>query len=551
MKADPRHIWMGRYPMDMTRKQFANFRCSDLGKPGLARVMPKYVGLPDVLIYKRCIHTLYCSMRRMMIQMPQPDVDRARDFRLFYEREVEMLVNDYGHNIKYDFGVWYNHLTRFQQARVDKVNPDLDLFETLITIMTKVELQVIEKNDDWPKPRAISMPTEGHKYGTGPLAFALEYFCKKYLEGFASGLSFQDKEQFLNLAESRGYTMRIADDCKGWDLGVKLENDAFMFFIIKLIDNMCVSGVDSSCVKKQLTERWHRVKAELRDGDGFIKLGYMWILDQMFSGTTVTLLRNTFNNIMLKRYIAKRLLNLHSFMLACSGDDSEMYIYPMSKDVVRTAFLKVGTLDVNKHGGLGIVFKYLDITGLDAYNFCQTEAFKCQICGWKIIRIMKNVLIKMMYSQKFLSMSCEQREVYLTSLYDSGMLWADRLPIFVQHYAHFNFQTRNYSTLKVGHRKKKIPVTEETQYLQIHDPPIFEMLFNIDRDYYYANRGRISEKNYCCVQAFIEMLYERYGLCDSTLRQICYEIENPVDGEINSVLLADALRFRDSYVFDC
>jgi hypothetical protein len=550
MKADPYHQWYGKYPLDMDKFQFEAFRCQGELPPGLARVMPKYTGFPDVLIYNRCIHTLYTSMRRMMIRMPQPDLRLAERFECFYRRKVVQLVEDYGYTVQYGYSAWWNHLTAFQQSRIKKIDPSSDLDDLVITLMTKVELQIIDNPNDWPKARAISMPSEEHKLSTGPLAYALEYFCKKYLNGFASGLSFQDKEQLLNQAESMGYVMRVADDCKGWDLGVKKENDSFCFFITTLIDHCIVKLTDEDVVFKQLCSRWHKVKAELRTKDGFISLGYILLLDQMFSGTTVTLLRNTFNNIMLKQFVVEDLLGVSDYMLACSGDDSEVNLPLMDKTLVTNAFLAIGTLDVNQDGGLGIVYKYLNITGIEGYNFCQTEAFRCNVCGWKIIRILKNVLVKMMYSSKVLSLSNQAKEVYMTALYDAGMLWGAGLPIIHEHLQHFNFENRSYDLIMNGLRRETVEVEDELLYLTNHEPPIYQMLAAIDKDFYYANRGRVSVKKACCVSAYVDMLQERYGIYANDLQQICYDILHPIDDEIDSPLLVEALKYRESYQFE-
>jgi hypothetical protein len=550
MKVDPLHFWFGKFPSEMTMEVFSKFRCYYGGKPGLAQIMPLYLGLPDVLIYRRCVHVLYCSMRRMMIRMPEPSSVEAKLFASFYQPKIDNLIAEFGGTIRYGYSVFYNHLTFFQQSRINKVDVETDLCNLDIELMTKVELQIIDNPNDWPKPRAISMPSEGHKYATGPLAFALEFFCKKHLDGFASGLSFQDKEQFLNLAETRDLTVRVADDCKGWDLGVKIENDAFTYFVYKLIDYFIIHECDVDNILKHWTTRWHKVTAKLREGDSFNKIGYIVLLDEMFSGTMITLLKNTFNNIFMKKYVVETKLGVSNYMLMCSGDDSEVFLPTgTSRDLARDAFLTIGTLN-GSDGGLGLWFKFLIVSGLEGFNFCQTEAFRCDNCGWKLIRIMKNVLIKMMYSKKFLQLSSRAREVYMTALYDSGILWCKGLPIFHEHYQHFNYENRDYDLIMQGSKKETLFVEEDLAYLVGNEPPVFAMLKEIDRDYYYANRGRISSKLPCCVSAYVSMLNVRYGLTDSDISQIQKDIANPINDEIDSDLLVDALRFRENYQFE-
>jgi hypothetical protein len=167
------------------------------------------------------------------------------------------------------------------------------------------------------------------------------------LHGFASGLSFQDKEQILNQAENEGLTLRVADDCSGWDLGVKLENDAFTYFVKRLIDMSIVHNGDESLIWLHWCSRWHKVNAMHRNKDGSLnQLGFVWILDQMFSGMTITLLKNTFNNVFLKRFVIEGILKIKHYRLMCSGDDSESLLPSnLDKDVVRKAFLTIGTLD--------------------------------------------------------------------------------------------------------------------------------------------------------------------------------------------------------------
>lgn len=550
LPVDKNHRWLGRYPVEMTKKEFSKFNC-DNRKVAFARVMPKYLGLQKVLVYRRCVHVLYTSMRRMMIKMPHCDAALVKSFVAFYKPVIDDLVDRFGHHIKYDYPPFYNHLTHFQQTRIDKLDEFSDLTLTDFELMTKIEIQIIEKLGDRPKTRAVSMASEAEKKSTGALAFALENFCKKYLKGFASGLSFQDKEQFLNIATTKGLTTRMAADFKGWDLGVKQGNDAFTYFIKKLIDFGIIKDDDVDLIVKHWCSRYHRVKVNHRNKDGTLtKLGSLILLDEMFSGSMITLLKNTFNNIFLHMFVIETYIKPSEYMLKCSGDDSECF-FPQGtdKDLIKQSFLKIGTFDLGKDGGLGLLFKFLNVTDISAYNFCQTEAFYCQVCGWKIIRILKNVIIKMMYSRKILQLNREQQVIYMTALYDSVMSWGYGLPIIMEHASHFNYNSRNYTKMKVGIKKKSMPVLADYDYLTVHDPPVFAMLKEYDKDFYYSNRGRGSKKKPCCVAAYMQMLLERYNLNEQDVKQVCYDILHPVDDRINSPLLADAFKYRDNYQF--
>jgi hypothetical protein len=154
-----------------------------------------------------------------------------------------------------------------------------------------------------------------------------------------------------------------------------------------------------------------------------------------------------------------------------------------------------------------------------------------------------------MYSKKILSMSQEQKEVYMTALYDAGMLWGKGLPIIQEHLQHFNYDKRDYDVVFKGCSKQLLEVPLEHQYLNIHEPAVYAMLNQIDKDFYYANRGRISEKKQCCIEGFIEMLGIRYGLSLQAISDIQFDIMNPIDDEIISPYLVDALDFREKFQF--
>jgi len=556
-----RHQWMPKdVPKDCSLDGFMALKCVDKHEPGLLQITPYILDLPPVIYYANCPANLYCAFRRQLLETVQPESNLAERFSKFADRLIAVEMIPIIEEFDYDFNVWYNHLTSNQQMELEKVNKE-KLDKRAYDVFCKRELQIVETDialgvTKYPKNRCISSPNVEHKFVMGPIIYSLEYQMKRKLKGYCSGVSWRDREILLNQRKARGLTLLVNGDFSGWDLSQKHELKVCRKIHALLVHFGRINVEDEISFTTQAQQQHTRLTMSYYDRKTKMRrsFGYAVVDGTVFSGSMDTTNSNTLQNVFIIRFICEELLELTRewYDLDCAGDDFDIFLPEMfDRNKVREAFRLVCSTEKTGEHGLGLTLKFLNFGSIEGSDFCSTETFWCDGCNsYKIVRKLSRFAVMTPWSHKALELSTTQKQIYMTAMYQANKRWMNSLPIFEQINNYLNYGNSDYEKLLVGKVKKKLPVDKKYAYLQEHSDVLLEMLKARDKDFYYANKDRISEKKSCCAKAYKLVLNTRYNLSDGEIESIIQELNKGREREsIFLPALVKAFDFRAKYCF--
>jgi len=199
-----------------------------------------------------------------------------------------------------------------------------------------------------------------------------------------------------------------------------------------------------------------------------------------------------------------------------AGDDSTMAFMTEDTDRVLNGFKDSFTNLENSdlpHGS-GLVLKYLRIGEIVDATPCSTELFKCQDCGYKMIRQLDRFLRYTTVSRKALQYSNSELMLYKGVIAEGINKWANDLPIFRALTKRFQKEScglNNYKLLLKGKEKERIPESTDIKVLNLirHNQDLEDCQQIYGKQEGYGVHERISEKCKNCIEAWELRLFKK------------------------------------------
>lgn len=536
---------------------FDNLICNNIeSKVAALQILPPLKNYNSIIVYDNCPANAHLALTRQCKAVPTPDLNMLKLYHQFCDRIFEEEIVNLLENFEYSFSKYYNHLTRTQQLRLSKVNEYTITQKHYYTIFCKREKQIIE-NGELPKNRCICGPCEEYKFTVAPVIYKLEAIFKRDFKGYRSGLSWSDTELITNQYIKQGYKHRIAFDVSQYDACMRNSMRYMELKIYKYLytnNKIWHTNPDDFDRFVQSKKMLLRLQCSNKLTKSLETLATAELGTKRCSGDPQTTFGNTVNMIMPIRFIMEHQMGLPStqYMLKIAGDDGEVLHRDSLLDnrYITKKFYEVFTPHKNQVVfGLGLSLKYLKFG--DAYDsdFCSTESFHCEKCGFKIIRMLSRFIALMPYSLKIDKLTLIQQLIYLKALKESNDFWIGNLPIFKQynellyHKAVLNVNLIMPPKFSISPDKYDDNVGEQLT-------PALSILKQLDPDTFYSTQTRVSSKCEFCVIGFKKMLNIRYGISDINIDNICKQISaitDPYTQVLDSPDLLFALKYREGY----
>ncbi len=499
--------WMMNHSANLSMTEFMRMKCNDC-KPGLAQLMPTIYGAPEPIIYHICEATNYCAIKRQATEVVYCDTQMLLAFDKWFYNELQSW--DWLDDFAYSYNDWYNHLTTKQQKEIDRVDPlDLTISHDY-EMFVKVEKQLYESNGKAPKNRCICVPQATEKFVMGPITYGLEKLFKNNCKGYCGGKNWQALEAIYDECDDRGLNTTIQLDGSGFDRTQHIQLKQIVDHqIYKRVADK-VHHVDKSTFLKYATVKTRKIKVFKTEKNGKQQskkyLGCIKQTGKVFSGSMDTTLMNTIRMALYNRFVIEYHygINKSDYELLAKGDDCTVFLNSAKTNVeeVIKCYKKVFSEKKTGVHGLGQIAKYLKVGNIEDVDFCSTSTYKSRE-GYKIIRKMDRFLSLTPWSRKYLSLTPDEKKIYMHSLYLSNLKWMEGLPFFEEYNDLLKQDLTGLKARLVIGQTKKILDVEEYQYIDWN--------FYQDRDEKYAFRDRMSDKSQT-KDDFTIAAFEKYGL---------------------------------------
>lgn len=486
---------------------------------GLMSLMPKPFDIDfdqEVIYYTNCVANVLATAKRVLEMKTAYDALVGIEFKHYVDTVFLPPILEALKNFRYDFHQWYNSLTVSQQEEVDPYfNDDKWIADLGVgKAHLKNEKQVF---DD--KLRQVYNPTAQDKFVMGPVVNALTPIFSKVVDGWGVGQTYEDKEHFLNQCFSDEFTMQATMDISGLD---KSHNEFITYPYRKviefLVESDLIKHVDPKIFKDTATREIYKILYTTGFGKTFEEQAICMLttVKKLCSGVNFTTDINTIAMCAIHSFIAYR-AKIET-RKKCSGDDCTICFKPETLQAFiksyREVFSESATSDIPH--GLGLIMKYFRVGELVDCTICSTEVFKCDECGYKMIRNLERFIKFTPWSHATLSMDFKHIEQYKRDLAVSDLKWCNSLSIFKALTKRFMVPFEKLKPIKGKVKKIKEKLIDDLIDYKEH--------LHKNSDQSYECQFRISEKKECCSKAWNERLLHKYGITDYHIKQIELEI---------------------------
>lgn len=319
------------------------------------------------------------------------------------------------------------------------------------------------------KFRTIGAPDIRHKCLFGIIEKNYDDFFKElFPEFWGLGLSFKDRELYMDTMDKLGYKYSMSMDISGMDLN---HNKLLKSLWFKLSDDICEALSRSNYpfkidnLRKLLTKKYTLAayccfkNNELDERTAYINsenrpkslLGFkekvknqntvclLRMRDKMFSGQGYTSVLNTSILSFIFAFLKDQYTIQYRGLIA--GDDIVLFfkdlksMYTLFKLVPKYFIFK--NQPKLKNHGVGLVLKFLKIGLLEDCRACSTMTYRCPQCGIKICRQLERILDNFYYSHKMLQLPEELRYTFFQMVCYGETQWSNNLQLYDKYINHF------------------------------------------------------------------------------------------------------------------
>jgi hypothetical protein len=524
---------------------FKKNHCDKVDTKSAKIILKTFIKKP--IYYHSCIHGICACARRSMAYKPQFCLFMKKEY-LTYLKDVYMpRIFELLANFTYDFNYWYNNLTSTQQMEIDKNKTEVEIeFEKIMAIF-KGFLKS-EKQLEGDKIRQIGAPTWIHKYVLGPIFKELEKYLRKGLKGWGIGKSYTDKEQLLNEWESEGFIHSLTTDISGLDQSHnELIRQPFIQIMNYLVDNKMIHHIPEGVFKAFALNEISTVRYSKNIQGEQRPIVELNLKEKLASGNAATSLINTLavDSVLSFAFYRKGI----EVRKCTSGDDSMIAVKDLRgvENALAEVFNQKGKEDIPH--GLGLVLKYVRVGTLEDVTPCSTEVFKCQDCGYKMIRQLDRFFNFTCISDKAMTLSDKQLLHYKHLIKITEESWCKGMPLIQPIMDMLNYDKYDPQAFNKLVKPKSYKPTDFTPHIIENFDVSEELLIALmGKAYLYSQRDRISIKLPCCNRAFLNRLEIKYGLTEQDTINIVEHIKNNQINYEPSDVMTNLLKTGETYL---